>query len=258
MDGKDLVVRSNLIWRDVMFSRVRKRITYGNVVLSLILIFAMSGGAYAAGKYLITSTKQISPKVLKALKGIAGPRGLQGTPGAAGPVGKEGPPGKEGPVGKEGPAGKEGPVGKEGPAGEKGQEGTPWTAGGTLPTGSTETGTWVIHDTASGPEETQGTAVSFPIRLASHPQVTTFIKVGDPVPPECTGDATNPGAQSGHFCVFEAQTPVYKGNLKFAAATNPAGNFNAGTTGAELVFLTSETVKAGEEVSAEGSWAVTG
>ena len=36
---------------------------------TLALIFAMSGGAYAASHYLITSTKQIKPSVLGHLKG---------------------------------------------------------------------------------------------------------------------------------------------------------------------------------------------
>src|SRR5262249_6051395 len=48
------------------------------------------------------STKQINPKVLKALKGKTGPKGATGQAGAAG---KEGAPGKEGSAGKEGPAG---------------------------------------------------------------------------------------------------------------------------------------------------------
>jgi hypothetical protein len=46
--------------------------------------------------------------------------------------------------------------------------------------------------------------------------------------------------------------------LNFTVATNPEGTFNAGTTGAELIFQTTEPAKAGDEVSAEGSWAVTG
>lgn len=81
------------------------RFTYSNVVATLALVFAMSGGALAASKYLITSTKQISPKVVKALKG------KKGAPGPVGPQGKEGPAGKEGSAGKEGPAGKVGPAG---------------------------------------------------------------------------------------------------------------------------------------------------
>jgi hypothetical protein len=52
-----------------MFSRIRRRFTYANVVVTVALVFAMSGGAYAASRYLITSTKQISPKVLMSFEG---------------------------------------------------------------------------------------------------------------------------------------------------------------------------------------------
>ncbi len=83
-----------------MSSALRKRLTYANVVATLALLFAMSGGALAAGHYLITSTKQISPKVLKSLRGANGKLGAPGPAGAAGPAGSTGPGGKEGPVGK--------------------------------------------------------------------------------------------------------------------------------------------------------------
>jgi hypothetical protein len=69
-----------------MFSAIRKRVTYTNVAMTVALVFAMSGGAYAAGKYLIVSTKQISPKVLKSLVGKTGKAGANGAPGAAGPA----------------------------------------------------------------------------------------------------------------------------------------------------------------------------
>ncbi|MFI4990826.1 MAG: hypothetical protein ACHQHO_07930 [Solirubrobacterales bacterium] len=39
---------------------------YANVVATLALVFAMSGGALAAKHYLLSSPKQISPKVLKS------------------------------------------------------------------------------------------------------------------------------------------------------------------------------------------------
>ena len=56
-----------------MFSAIRRRVrvTPSGVVAVFALVLAMSGGAYAAGRYAITSTKQISPKVLKALAGRA-------------------------------------------------------------------------------------------------------------------------------------------------------------------------------------------
>jgi hypothetical protein len=56
----------------------------------------MSGGALAANHYLISSTKQISPKVLKKLKGNVGARGPAGIPGAPGTPGAPGATGKEG------------------------------------------------------------------------------------------------------------------------------------------------------------------
>jgi hypothetical protein len=98
---------------------MRKRLSYANVVATLALVFAMSGGAMAANHYLITSTKQINPKVLKKLTGKTGKTGAAGTTGAIG---------KEGPQGKEGTAGKEGPLGKEGAAGKEGKEGAAGSA----------------------------------------------------------------------------------------------------------------------------------
>jgi hypothetical protein len=46
---------------------MRRHLTYANVAATLALIFAMSGSALAAKHYLLSSTSQISPKVLKSL-----------------------------------------------------------------------------------------------------------------------------------------------------------------------------------------------
>jgi hypothetical protein len=46
---------------------MRRYLTYANVTATLALVFAMSGGALAAKHYLLSSTKQISPKVLEGL-----------------------------------------------------------------------------------------------------------------------------------------------------------------------------------------------
>jgi Collagen triple helix repeat (20 copies) len=85
----------------------RRHLNYANVVATLALVFAMSGGALAAKHYLINSTKQINPKVLKKLKGNAGKTGATGPAGVAG---------APGPQGKEGSAGKEGTKGAPGSA----------------------------------------------------------------------------------------------------------------------------------------------
>jgi hypothetical protein len=84
---------------------MRRRISYANVAATLALVFAMSGGALAASHYLINSTKQISPKVLKKLKGNTGKKGATGATGPAGPTG---PTGATGATGGTGPAGKNG------------------------------------------------------------------------------------------------------------------------------------------------------
>jgi len=73
----------------------------------MALVFAMGGSAVAARHYLVTSTNQIKPSVLKSLKGNAGPKGATGLQGVQG---------KEGAVGKEGAAGKEGKEGARGPS----------------------------------------------------------------------------------------------------------------------------------------------
>ncbi len=82
-----------------MLSFIRKRVTYANVAMTFALVFAMSGGAYAAKHYVIASTKQINPKVLKQLQGKTGPAGATGPAGTAG---KEGPAGKAGTNGTNG------------------------------------------------------------------------------------------------------------------------------------------------------------
>jgi hypothetical protein len=200
-----------------MFSMIRKRLTYANVAMTLALVFAMTGGAYAANKYLITSTKQISPKVLKSLKGKAGANGAQGPAGAAGAAG---PAGATGPAG----AGASGPAGPAGPTGPAGQAGTNGTTGftKTLPSGETEKGTWGILQHTSGVQKA-GTTVSFNIPLAKAPAVH-WIRAneqeatakGEQPSTACTGSVTNPTASKGNLCVYTGR----ENNL----STNVPGN----------------------------------
>ena len=67
-----------------------------------------------------------------------------GSGGPAGPAGANGKDGAQGDKGPEGQQGLQGKQGEPGPEGEKGEEGSPWTAGGTLPSGETETGIWAF------------------------------------------------------------------------------------------------------------------
>ncbi len=84
----------------------RKRFTYANVASTLALVFAMTGGAYAADKVLITSTKQISPKVLTALKGKNGKNGTNGAQGLPAPQAPPGQPEHQAPTAPTAPTAK--------------------------------------------------------------------------------------------------------------------------------------------------------
>lgn len=67
------------------------------IVALFALTLSLGGGvALAAKHYLITSTNQISPKVLTKLKGMQGTQGLQGTQGPQGAKGDAGANGSNG------------------------------------------------------------------------------------------------------------------------------------------------------------------
>ena len=59
-------------------------------IASVALFFSLAGTGLAASRYLITSTSQIKPSVLSALKGKRGSAGPAGAPGAAGLAGAAG------------------------------------------------------------------------------------------------------------------------------------------------------------------------
>ncbi|HEX5309687.1 MAG TPA: hypothetical protein VFW38_11470 [Solirubrobacteraceae bacterium] len=113
---------------------MRKHITYANVAMTVALVFAMTGGAYAARKYIVTSEKQIKPSVVAELKGKAGPRGA---PGERGPQGAPGEKGAQGVVGEKGQKGDPGAIGHEGPQGTTGATGLTGLRGATGATGPT-------------------------------------------------------------------------------------------------------------------------
>ncbi len=274
-----------------MFLRLRRHMSYANVVATFALVFAMSGGALAASKFLITSTKQIKPSVVASLKGKAGPAGAQGLAGPQGPAGPAGAKGENGAAGANGAAGSNGasvtstPLGvgnehcKEGGSefvsasgpgyacngkqGKEGKEGSPWTAGGTLPSGKTETGSWGIGITPLGVTFAykQFISLSFPIELKASLEAAHvhFIEeagneVGTGTPPtECgtpAGTVAEPKASPGNLCVYETHDTAveYEGIIQAASSKQEEG---ASTTGALLKMRPEE-----EEAFAWGTWAV--
>jgi hypothetical protein len=249
----------------MMFSAIRKRmhLTPSTVIATLALVFAMTGGAYAAKHYLITSTKQISPKVLKALKGANGKAGAAGANGVNGAQGAQGTAGANGKDGANGSNGKDGvsvtagaASGVECPSG-----GVKYTSASganavcngttgfteTLPSEKTEMGTW--GGVTLGSSGYLVTTISFPIPLKEALSSTRvhFVTVEDvktsKIPTGCGGSLEEPKAEPGNLCVFEGGPgEAFSGGVGIDLP-GPGGGSEpeqpgAGTTGALLIGLT--------------------
>jgi hypothetical protein len=215
---------------------MRPRLSYANVVATLALIAALGGSAVAAS-YVITSTKQIAPKVRKALKGKKGKRG---------PIGKTGPIGPAGPAGT---AGAKGDTGATGPAG-------PTTT--TLPSGQTARG-WINIDTVtSGGSEVLPGAISFGWNLPSAPAVTV-IDAGAPATADCPGTVANPKATAGRLCIYLNSRLNVRTDAGFATGHgmtiyNSAGDpYTSDSFGAEIFVQSTAAGRA----YIDGTWAVT-
>jgi hypothetical protein len=243
-----------------MFLLLRNRLGIPGFLAIGALVFAMIGGAYAAndpGSRKATASAKGKP-------GPRGPRGPRGKTGPAGPAGPAGPQGPAGPAGAKGdkgdsganghtgatgPAGSAGKTGPTGPTGVTGPPGAPWPAGGTLPKGATETGSWALFGVENG-----AVPVSFAIALAeelgeSH---VHFLKKEETDETHCTGGtAKQPKANEGELC-------VYTGEGTGEGVIIPAGSpftfaKGASHSGAALFFFGVD-----KEKPLFGTWAVTG
>jgi hypothetical protein len=215
----------------------------------------------------------------KAKRGPRGPKGATGPAGPAGPQGPAGANGKDGANGANGANGKDGAPGTPGAAGAsvepktigagpsctfggsefivgtkkttacngaqgaqgaQGPKGDPWTVGGTLPAGATETGMWSV--TFAGAEAI-GT-VSFPIPLKA-PLDASHVKVVTGTPPAECENAAGPGASSpsnpeaapGYLCVYPVNFEP-SGEIVTGGIADPGAGFGsgAGTSGAALLL----------------------
>lgn len=162
------------------------------------LFFSLTGVAFAANQYVINSTSQINPKVLKVLKGRVGHVGARGANGAIGAAGA---------VGATGAAGPPGPFPD------------------TLPSGKTVRGTWAVAGaTAAGIPAEDG--ISFVWNLPARPSVIR-VPAGGPVPAGCSGTADHPVAAPGNLCIFVG----WSLNSTFASLGTYDGTSAAGTNG---------------------------
>jgi hypothetical protein len=271
-----------------MYRRFQNRFgTAGVIVAVVALIAALSGTAIAASGALTGKQKKEVEKIAKKYAGKPGAAGANGKDGTNGTSGKDGAPGAAGKNGTNGTNGTNGEPGKSvtvtdipvevpdceeaggievkvqgapsgsevcnGEEGPPGPEGKPWTAGGTLPVGSTETGAWSFRADETVPAEIVAT-LSFAIPLqaplnSTHVHFESDADFGD----FCAGTNSEPKASSGHLCVYGANN---LGNAKLnAIRTLGAGAQGANTAGALIQF---EREVPGEAALGGGSFAVTG
>jgi hypothetical protein len=151
-------------------TRRQLRLSPALVISVIALVFAMTGGAWAVTQH--------SAHQSKAKKGKRGPKGAPGAAGAQGPKGEPG---------------------AAGARGEEGKEGSPWTAGGTLPSGKTETGAWAAGEFSVASHDL--IAVSFPIPLKSPPR-TEYVNITGTPTANCRGSVDTPEAAPGVVCFY--------------------------------------------------------
>jgi hypothetical protein len=276
-----------------MFSTLRTRFGIPGVISVIALVFAMFGGAYAA------SNSSNGGKATASAKAKKGPRGPKGATGPAGPAGPQGPAGAKGDTGANGANGSPGAAGtsvtseeftgtKEGHCSEggskftagatktyacngaEGEPGDPWTVGGTLPPGASETGTWAVGEVTAGSKPLGSNGVlrvpiSFPVPLAAGLPAENVhfinlagkevVEVGvteNVSHPACPGTVEEPSAAPGHLCVYTGYNSfdlITSQNNQITSAKNSGGT---STAGAILLLHPIE-----EESAAEGAWAVT-
>ncbi len=157
------------------------------MVVALTALFLVLGGsAIAAKHYLISSTKQISPAVLKKLKGRTGAKGATG---ATGPAGSQGP---------------------QGPQGSQGNAGQNLTAETVLPSGASESGAFSAgggYDSGKKAEEKEdfgyiGAGITYVQPLATPIEESHIkdIQSEGSVTSECPGVGK---AQRGYLCLYD-------------------------------------------------------
>lgn len=274
----------------------------GLAVAIVALIVALGGGAYAASATNSAKKPAkglTKAKVIALIKANAKP-GPPGSPGPAGPAGGAGTKGDQGIQGAKGDKGDKGDTGTgikltpiavgaggcsqlggaaleenaapnakkeicngaQGIQGVKGDTGDPWTAGGVLPPGRTETGAWAF--TAADDDAEIAVPISFTIPLAGEPTEEEF--AADDVHYQgetgfaaaCpTGSVGEPKAPAGKLCVFFNEFGGAPVNATFTRISKLNIFEEPGVSNSGAVVQFAFSGAAGELAHGFGSWAVT-
>ena len=184
-----------------MFSKIRQRLSYANVMATMALFVALGGTSYAAvqlskgevkRKHLAKNSvvsKKVKNGSLKATDFKPG----ELVAGAPGPIGPAGPAGPQGPKGDQGVQGAKGDTGDIGPAG-------PFP--NALPSGKTIMGVYDMEGTAAAAGGLLTSDISF-LYPVEGSLSRVYVKSGA-THVSCTGTAANPTAPAGFLCVYEA------------------------------------------------------
>jgi hypothetical protein len=232
-----------------MIGRIQKQLGPAGLAIAVVALIAALAGTAVAAKSVFT--KKQEKQIVKIAKKYAGKNGANGAPG---------------PAGQQGPKGDTGAKGPEGPQGPEGEAGSPWTAGGTLPSQATETGTWTFGQSVPG-ESNYFLPLSFPIPLSAPLEGQSHVHYINAAGKEliggnevtssaCLGSVTEPEATPGDLCVYE--TFAFNVSAKSESIADPSvfegGTFpvGAGRAGATLVVGATATT-----AIAAGTFAVT-
>jgi hypothetical protein len=248
--------------------------TAGLIVACVALAAALAGGAYAANGGLSGKQKKEVEKIAKKYAGKPGSSGPAGPAGPSGPKGDAGANGGAGAAGGAGESGKSvttatiGPGGLEGHCvtvggtvvevegsgtkkyicnGANGTAGSPWTAGGVLPAGATETGSWAFI--SEEPEYI--VPISFNVPIAEVlPAADVHFSGEAGFAASCPGTVIHPQAVEGNLCVYKQQLE----HSKLFAIEQPNENTGIAPSGGYIWF---EVEGSGTQYGT-GTWAVTG
>jgi hypothetical protein len=198
---------------------LRRHLSYSNVTATLALVFAMGGSAIAAKHYLITSTKQIKPRVLKTLEahatGARGVAGRTGATGAAGATGANGAPGL--------------------------------SALSTLPSGASESGAYDVGSSLPSAGDAVEGDIAFPVPLpAGIPHTNVTHNKPGATTASCPGRGK---AASGFLCIYALEE---EGVGTFGVFNTEATGSGSGRLGAGILLQGTTTTP-----YSYGTWTVT-